>query len=64
MVKHFNKHVRDKSTKPVQVISGFNPVFPCTVKGVISETYGKYANSDKQATQIIMEFNEFFPYAN
>ena len=35
--------------------------FNCTIKGFISQSYGKYGDDDVD-TQVIMEYNQMFPF--
>ena len=37
--------------------------FPCTVKGIMDDAYGKYGK-DAIDSQVLMEFDQMFPYIN
>jgi len=37
--------------------------FQCTIKGFLDKSYGKYG-SDSIEKQVLMEFNQMFPYLN
>lgn len=60
MAREFNQHVRDPSTPKIEVNYGQVP-FPCTIKDIMDEPYGKYLTKG-QDFEVIMEFNEIFPY--
>lgn len=60
MAVKFNNFVKDPSAPRVRV-NNFSDRVPCVIKEIMGEPYGKYL-TDRQEFQVIMEFNELFPY--
>lgn len=52
---------KDPGLPDVLIPPNFKSDIPCVVKGIMTETYGKYED-DAQKNQITMEYNELFPY--
>jgi len=61
MAIQFNTYYKDPGLPDVLIPPNFKSDIPCVVKGIMTETYGKYED-DAQKNQITMEYNELFPY--
>lgn len=62
LLKVMAKDYNDSERKHIDYIDTDTVVsFPCTIKGFLSQTYGKFG-LDTLDSQIIMEYNQLFPY--
>lgn len=57
---NYNNFFRGKNPL-VKFGKDYTVIVPCTVTDLMGETYGKYPLLDSKE-QIIMEYNQFFPY--
>lgn len=60
MSVYFNNYVKEPGAFNVRV-NNFSDSVPCVIKEIMGEPYGKYLTS-REEFQVIMEFNELFPY--
>ena len=61
MINHYNSYVRADGDDKVSTDSTNNYKINCKIVGVMSQSYGKFGRYAFR-NEIVMEYNEFFPY--